>query len=372
ISYQTIKKELQTSEPTISFWRQRWYNNQDKLQTFIAGIDNQNVTDNDIKKEILTILDDAPRSGAPAEFTDEIQKKIMAVACESPQQYELPFSHWTHKELAKQVIKLGIVDSISAGHLGRLLKKNKLSPHKSKYWIYPKIDDFQDFSNSVDELCKIYKSVSVPEENQKGKIEYHCSDEKTGMQALERKTEPMKSGSVEKTEPEYTRHGTQTLIASRSVKTGKIDSYTVGDTRKEEDYLEHTKGIFETDINSKHVIICDQLNTHKSASLVEYIAGMENIDYDLGIKGKTGILKSMNSRMEFLENKEHKISFVYLPKHTSWLNQIENWFGLLERRVLKRGIFISKDDLKQKIIDFIEYYNKYYAKPYVWKKTANA
>lgn len=123
ISYQTIKKKLQTSEPTISFWRQRWYNNQDKLQTFITGIDNQNVTDNNIKKEILTILDDAPRSGTPAEFTDEIQKKIMAVACESPQQYELPFSHWTHKELAKQVIKLGIVNSISGGHLGRLLKK---------------------------------------------------------------------------------------------------------------------------------------------------------------------------------------------------------------------------------------------------------
>ena len=182
----------------------------------------------------------------------------------------------------------------------------------------------------------------------------------------------MKTGRVEKREPEYTRHGTQTLISSRSVSSGEIDAYTIGDTRKEEDYLEHIKEIAQTNISSKHVIICDQLNTHKSASLVEYVAKEERLKYNLGIKGKSGILKSMKTRMQFLEDKTHKISFIYLPKHCSWLNQIENWFGLLERRVLKRGIFVSKEDLKQKIINFIEYYNKYYAKPYIWKKTAKS
>ncbi len=179
----------------------------------------------------------------------------------------------------------------------------------------------------------------------------------------------MKQGRVEKIEPEYIRHGTQTLIASRCVSSGKIDAFTVGDSRKEEDFLEHIKDIHKTDTDSKHVIICDQLNTHKSATLVEYIAELEELECDLGIKGKKGILKSMKSRMLFLENREHKISFIYLPKHCSWLNQIENWFGLLQRRVLKRGVFSSTEELKNKIIKFIQYYNKYYAKPYTWKKT---
>lgn len=218
----------------------------------------------------------------------------------------------------------------------------------------------------------VTETLEIVEPDVKITTKYHCSDEKTGIQALERKTEPMKPERIEKKENNYTRHGTQTLIASRSVSTGKIDTYVIGDTRKEEDYLEHVKNIYKTDVNSKHVIICDQLNTHKSASLVEYIADLEGFKYNLGIKGKEGILKSMETRMQFLETKEHIISFIFLPKHTSWLNQIENWFGLLERRVLKRGVFVSKEDLKNKIIKFIEYYNNYYAKPYIWVKSAKS
>jgi hypothetical protein len=203
------------------------------------------------------------------------------------------------------------------------------------------------------------------------KTEYHSTDEKTGIQALERKIEKMEPNSNEKREPEYIRNGTQTLIASRSVNTGKIDAFTIQENRKEEDFLNHVKQIADTDTQAKHVIICDQLNTHKSESLVKFVAELDNIKVDLGIKGKSGILKSMESRMEFLELEEHKISFIYTPKHCSWLNQIENWFGLLERKVIKRGTFSSTDDLKNKIVAFIKYYNLYYAKSYIWKKSAN-
>ncbi len=122
-SYEAIKKKLHCVDSTISNWKQRWHNNYDKLKIFISGIDGQGVRRNKIKKEILIIMGDAPRSGAPAIFNDEIQKKIMAVACETPVIYDLPFSHWTHDELAKQVIKMGIVNTISGRHLGRLLKK---------------------------------------------------------------------------------------------------------------------------------------------------------------------------------------------------------------------------------------------------------
>jgi len=122
-SYKAMKEKLHCVDATISKWKCRWSDNYEKLKTFISGVDGNEVRNSQIKKEILIIMGDAPRSGSPAIFTDEIQKKIMAVACEIPEKYDLPFSHWTYGELAKQVKKMGIVSTISGRHLGRLLKK---------------------------------------------------------------------------------------------------------------------------------------------------------------------------------------------------------------------------------------------------------
>lgn len=193
------------------------------------------------------------------------------------------------------------------------------------------------------------------------------------LQALEH-TNPkrtMKPGQAERIDPEYERRGTTGIIASRNVSTGEIAHPLIQPTRKEEDYLEHIDGVVSRNPTAKHIFINDNLNTHKSESLVRYIAGIEGIDSSaLGVKGKSGILKNMKSRAEFLSDKSHQIVFVYTPKHCSWLNQIECWFSIIARRLLnKRSSFISVAELEQKIWDFIKYYNQFLKKPFKWNYT---
>lgn len=195
----------------------------------------------------------------------------------------------------------------------------------------------------------------------------------TGIQALERThpSKPMRPGLVELVEFEYIRHGTQSLIANWEVALGRVITPSIGPTRNEYDFANHIANTIETDPEATWVFIVDQLNTHKSASLVRLVAACCQLEIDLGVKEKSGILKSMQSRATFLSDPMHRIRFVYIPKHTSWLNQIEIWFSILGRRLLKHANFKSTSDLKQRILAFINYFNQTMASPFQWKYKGN-
>jgi hypothetical protein len=221
------------------------------------------------------------------------------------------------------------------------------------------------FVEQAGTICDLYAYAPLLE--QMG-VHVVSTDEITGVQALERAapTQPMEPGQPERREFEYIRHGTQSMIINFKVATGQVITPSIGDTRTEADFAAHIRQTIASDPDGVWVFVLDNLNTHQSESLVRLVAEQCGITDDLGVKGKSGILQSMASRAAFLSDPTHRIQMVYVPKHTSWLNQVEIWLSILVRRVIKRGNFTSVDDLKQKVLDFIAYFNRTMAKPFQW------
>jgi len=275
---------------------------------------------------------------------------------------------WTADVLRKTAIELEIVKNISARQINRYLKQADINVYKCQQWInsMESNPDFEEYMKRVKEISDIYANSDKYAE--KGTV-IVSTDEKTGIQALEHKhpAKPVIPGFAMKVEQEYKRNGTTVLIASRDINSGKVIPM-LNPTRTEEDFIIHIKKVLETfDDANEIILIMDQLNTHMSESMVKLVAGGCNIDSELGIKGKSGILKSMKTRAEFLEDKSHRVHIVYTPKHCSWLNQIELWFGIITKQLLnKRSSFKSVEELNSKIMEYIEYYNSNLAKKFKW------
>ncbi len=193
------------------------------------------------------------------------------------------------------------------------------------------------------------------------------TDEMTGIQARERAapTQPMRPGYPERREHAYRRHGTRSLIATRNVATGAIIAPALGPTRTGSDFAAHIAQVVDPDPDAPWRFRADNVNTHHSETLVRLVAARCGLADDLGVQGQSGVLQPQATRAAFRSDPAHRIQFLSTPKHTSRLEQIALWFGILARRVLKRGDFPSTDALRQRILQFIAYDNRT-AAPFKW------
>ncbi|WP_045878932.1 IS630 family transposase [Pseudofrankia sp. DC12] len=275
-------------------------------------------------------LFDRPRPGRPPVHGPSARLAVVATATSFPPSGA---SVWTHRTLAGHLAGRGL--RVSPATVGRVLAEAEVRPHRVRGWLHRA--DNLDFWRQAGEVCRLY--LDGPAE---GTLLLSV-DEKTGIQAKSRRHPeiPARLGRDARREFEYVRHGTVSILAAMDVFTGQVLAHRIGrnDSRTFLDILVTLDQCTAPDLRI-HLIL-DNGSSHTSAATRAWFAA------------------------------HPRFTVTYTPKHASWLNMVEQWFGALTRRLLRRGDFTSREDLEQQIIDFTLDHNTT-ATPYQWRYDAEA
>lgn len=363
--FREISEIVHLSAKAVSRWARRFADSIEALQhTEKLGVKAA------LRRAIIDCLRDAPRSGAPKKFSPAEVASVISIACEDPEKSQRPVTSWTAQEIADEASLRKIVDSISVSQVQRFLHQVHLSPHKKKGWCFTTEKDQETFQKQAETVCQTY--LNAPQLSKEKNVHTICVDEMTSLQANEKRAPGKRPapGQCGKEECQYTRHGTVCLTGNWDVVAGQFVYPTIEETRNNKDFAKHIDRLIKTASADGWVFVVDNLNTHCGEDLVRVIAKHLGISRKkLGCVRKHGILKSMESRRAFLSDVSHRIRFVYIPKHSSWLNQVEAIFGMFNRRVMRGGNFTSKADLISKLKRFTDYFNANIAKPMNWTFT---
>lgn len=309
-------------------------------------------------------LADAGRVGRPDTFDEFFWIDLMALATSNPEQCGRPITHWTSQELADEMMTHRPGLTIHRATVSRFLREVDLKPHRVQEWMNRKQDP-QFEARATDIKDCLVQATTTTEPCPERVV---CSfDEKTGMQAKERiaADQPIKPGRPVRREFEYARHGTLVLFALMVIHTGQLLACTRPDRTNPvtaEVLLKLFRQLF--DRGAKRIdLILDQLNTHWSCELVRGIAALCGLPIPSDAEIEHG-----EQRRTWLSDPGKAIVFHFTPKHASWLNPVEIWFGVLARKVLRRGSFRSTEDLAERVQRFIDYYNIKLAHPYAFKR----
>lgn len=269
-------------------------------------------------------LKDAPRSGKPRSITPEQQAMVIDKACSKPRG---GYTNWSQQRIADEV-------GISQSKVFQILKRADLKPHKIEYWCGKSKDP--EFEEKMMKIVGLYMS---PPEN----ALVICVDEKTQIQALDRTQPelPLKAGNPKRQTATYKRNGTVSLIAALAVHSGEITAKTM-ESNNAENFLKFLKTLDRKYRNKKLHIIADNLSIHKHKDVKEWLAG------------------------------KRKIHLHFTPTYSSWLNQVEIWFNILTKDVVKGGIWQSSEQLASQLMEYIKTYNETRAKPFRWTYTGEA
>ncbi|QQK76251.1 IS630 family transposase [Salicibibacter cibarius] len=303
-----VAEEQNTTEKTVKKWRKRF------------------------KEQGMKGIHDSPRSGAPRKFTIEQRCEVIAIACDKPKAYAFPIRpYWSLDSLAEAAAQHAQGPAMSRSSVQRTLQRNDLRPHRHDMWLHSKDPRFREKVNDI---------VSLYLEPPKDAVVI-CVDEKTGMQALERKFEPKSAlpGQPGRYEHEYIRHGTMSLIAGFEITTGDVVAQC-RPTRKADDLMAFMEKLAAAYPHQEVIIVWDNLNIHHDGPSERW--------------------------SKFNERNGNRFSFYYTPKHASWMNQIEIFFSILHRRCLKWGSFHSQEALKANVMAFIQHWNYEEGHPFNW------